>query len=189
MSKVFKISDVTPDVNNFNLHTPYGMQLLEKSLDEVGIIESITVSAEGEIISGNARHEIIGRKFDKQPIVVETSGDTPIIIKRTDIHSNTAQFTKAALLANTTATKNINLDLDKIEEIAVEEFGLAVEEFGVDLIDGFGTKNKEINTEEIDSHMTIVLKYTESEFFVVKEQLYKVALTPEAAVWKLLGNE
>jgi len=41
----------------------------------------------------------------------------------------------------------------------------------------------------MDSEMVIKLKYTEEEFNLVREQLSKIASTPEQAVWKLLGNE
>jgi hypothetical protein len=37
--------------------------------------------------------------------------------------------------------------------------------------------------------MIIKLKYTEDEYNLVREQLSKIASTPEQAVWKLLGNE
>jgi ParB-like chromosome segregation protein Spo0J len=53
----------------------------------------------------------------------------------------------------------------------------------------FGDANKEIDTEGFGSEMLIKLKYTETEYIAVKEQLAKIAPTPEAAVWKLLGNE
>ena len=59
MSKKIKITDFTPDDKNMNLHTQYGMSLLEKSVEKVGIIESITVSADDKVISGNARQEVM----------------------------------------------------------------------------------------------------------------------------------
>jgi hypothetical protein len=37
--------------------------------------------------------------------------------------------------------------------------------------------------------MVIKLKYSEGEYNTVKDQLSKIAATPEQAVWKLLGNE
>jgi hypothetical protein len=37
--------------------------------------------------------------------------------------------------------------------------------------------------------MVIKLKYIEEEYNLVKEQLSKIASTPEQAIWKLLGNE
>lgn len=133
MSKKYKIEDFSPDDNNFNAHTPQGMGLLEKSIETVGIIESVTVSADDKVISGNARQEVIRQKFsDEDAIVIETDGTKPVIIKRTDIKSNTKQFFKAALLANTVSKHNVNLDLDKIQEVAVNEYGIEVEELGVE---------------------------------------------------------
>jgi hypothetical protein len=124
MAKKYKLSDLIPDTKNHNKHTPYGMALLDKSVGRVGIIESITVSNDNMIISGNARHEVIGQRFDTEPIVVETDGTRPIILKRTDIESGTKMFSEAAILANTTAKANIDIDMDVIEEL-MEEHGIA----------------------------------------------------------------
>jgi hypothetical protein len=52
----------------------------------------------------------------------------------------------------------------------------------------YSSKNKEIDVDEFADEMIIKLKYTETEYLQVKEQLGKIAQTPEAAVWKLLGN-
>lgn len=133
MSKRIKISDFVQDDKNFNIHTEKGMELLKKSIETVGVIESFTVSNDDKIISGNARHlkinEVLG---DAEPIVIETDGKKPIILKRTDIESGTKEFHTAALLANTTAKANINLDYDLIQEVAVEEFEIDLEEVGIE---------------------------------------------------------
>ena len=50
-------------------------------------------------------------------------------------------------------------------------------------------KNKEIDVNDFDDEMQIVLKYTELEYWKVKEQLSKIAETPEQAIYKLLGND
>jgi hypothetical protein len=106
MSRRIKLADFSQDDRNFNRHTEEGMALLNKSVDEVGILEAITVSSDGKVISGNARHEVIGEKFaGVEPIVVETDGQTLVVIKRTDIASNTAAFHTAALLANTVSKR------------------------------------------------------------------------------------
>lgn len=132
MSKRIKLTDYTPDDRNFNKHSQYGMGLLEKSVEQVGVIESITVSSDNKVLSGNARQEVMSQKFEGvEPIMVETDGTRPIIIKRTDIKSGTDQFHRAALLANTVAKHNIRLDEDKIQEVAVEEYGIDVQELGV----------------------------------------------------------
>jgi DNA modification methylase len=122
------------DKRNTNLHTDAGLQLLEKSIDKVGIIESYTISNDGVVISGNARHEKISAKITKEPIVIETDGTEAIIIKRTDIESNTKKFHEASILANTTAHKNFNPDNDLIEEIAVE-YDIDIVEMGVEVVE------------------------------------------------------
>jgi hypothetical protein len=130
MSKRIKI---TQDDKNFNRHTEDGMALLKKSVSEVGVIESITVASDGKIISGNAREETFNEILgDVEPIVVETDGTQPVVIKRTDIESGTEMFYKAAILANTTSKKNIDLDESLIKEVAVKEFKINVQELGVD---------------------------------------------------------
>lgn len=149
MSKKIKIIDLVQDDKNFNKHTQYGMSLLEKSIEKVGVIESVTISADDKVISGNARQEIMALKFENtEPIIIETDGTRPVILKRTDIKSNTKQFHEAALLANTVSKKNIDLDLDLIDEVAVEEFGIDVEELGVD-IDKFDEQNLNIKKEKL----------------------------------------
>ena len=132
MSKTIKISDLIPDDKNFNKHTQKGMGLLETSIGKVGVIESITVSSDDKIISGNARHEVMGRKFEGvDPIVIETDGTRPVILKRTDIKGDTQRFYEAAILANTVGKHNLALDLELIEAVAVQEYEIDVEGLGV----------------------------------------------------------
>ncbi len=64
-----------------------------------------------------------------------------------------------------------------------------LEEWGLELPEDFGEKNKEIDVDTFENQMQIVLKYTEVEYWKVKEQLSKIAETPEQAIYKLLGNE
>jgi hypothetical protein len=70
----------------------------------------------------------------------------------------------------------------------LQEWGLEVP--GVDSVEGvddFSGKNKEIDVDDMESDMTIKLKYTEADYWLVKEALSKIAATPEQAVYKLLG--
>ena len=54
--------------------------------------------------------------------------------------------------------------------------------------EGYSDKNKELTEQDLSGSMKIVLEYTENEYLQVKEQLSKIAATPEQAVWELLGN-
>jgi hypothetical protein len=67
----------------------------------------------------------------------------------------------------------------------LEEWGLELEWDTTDYSD----KNKEIDIDDLGTDMVIKLTYSEDEYNQVKEQLSKIADSPEQAVWKLLGNE
>lgn len=178
MSKKIKyVTEFQPDDKNFNQHTQYGMGLLEKSVEKIGVIESITVSSDDKVISGNARQEVMSQKFDGvEPIIIETDGKRPVILKRTDIKSNSKQFHEAAILANTVSKHNINLDLVKIEEVAVEEYDIDVEELGVESYDDsyYNDPEDEYNNSKADMTGMIAISLSDEEhlqWLELKEKL------------------
>jgi hypothetical protein len=138
------------------------MQLLETSIDKVGVIESISVTQEGTIISGHARKEI----FDKKGMVAKeiklAENEYPVIV--TEIEDNTKEYFEAQILANTTANKNFNLDIDVIEVIA-EEYDIEIEEVGVD-IDGMEKSNETKEPPRTDLKERVQL-YRKSNFSYV----------------------
>lgn len=79
------------------------------------------------------------------------------------------------------------------EQLANEWDAIELQEWGLELpvnVDvDYSEKNKEIDIDALDEQMTIKLNYTSDEYWIVKEQLSKIASTPEQAVWKLLGND
>jgi hypothetical protein len=68
----------------------------------------------------------------------------------------------------------------------VTEWGLDIPNFDTG---SFADQNKELSLDDVTDSMSINLKYTEEEYYIVKEQLLKIAPTPEQAIWKLLGND
>nr|DAN48248.1 MAG TPA: hypothetical protein [Caudoviricetes sp.] len=192
---------IKPSKRNTNKHTEAGMELLENSINEVGVIESISVTKQGTIISGHARKE----KFDKKGFVPKeitlAENEYPVIV-RNDIEDNTDTYYKAQILANTTAHQNYNLDVEEIEVIA-EEYDLDLEELGIEVEDAdlsddletqfsnenYSDKNKEIDIDGFEDELVLKLKYTEAEYNIVKEQLLKIAPTPEQAIWILINGD
>jgi DNA modification methylase len=121
---------IKPSPKNTNKHTEDGMQLLKTSIDKVGVLESISVTKEGTIISGHARSEIFNSKGMVAKEIHLAENEYPVIV--TDIEDNTKEYYEAQILANTTANKNFNLDAELIEEIAVE-YDIDIEEVGVEV--------------------------------------------------------
>ena len=66
------------------------------------------------------------------------------------------------------------------------DWGLDIPNFNTE---GFTDKNKELSLDDVTDSMTIILKYTEDEYHIVKDALLQLAATPEQAIWKLLGND
>ena len=69
-----------------------------------------------------------------------------------------------------------------------------LEEWGLDVpswqdTPDYSDKNQEIDVDDYTDKMIIKLEYTENDYLQVRDQLSKIADTPEQAVWKLLGNE
>ena len=64
-------------------------------------------------------------------------------------------------------------------------------EWGLDVWqpEDFSEKNQELDVDSFADEMIIKLKYTDEDYQTVRDQLSKIADTPEQAVWKLLGNE
>jgi hypothetical protein len=72
------------------------------------------------------------------------------------------------------------------DEQLLTEWGLDIPNFDAG---SFADQNKELSLDDVSDSMSINLKYTEEEYYIVKEQLLKIAPTPEQAIWKLLGND
>jgi ParB-like chromosome segregation protein Spo0J len=147
--------DIKPSQRNTNKHTKEGMDLLENSINKVGVIESISVASDGTIISGHARFEHF-EKQGKKPIEIHLKeNEYPVIV--TDIENNSKEYFEAQILANTTANKNFDLNIEMIEVIA-EEFDIDIEEVGVEVEDiedynetDYSQKNKEIDTDDFNN--------------------------------------
>jgi DNA modification methylase len=141
MSRLIKI-----DVNNFNKHTEDGEKLLEKSVREVGVIESITTDINGEIVTGNARKKVFDKLGLKPKFIKLKEDEYPVI--ETELDGE--QRVKAAILANTVAEKNINLDVELIKEVAVNQLDIDIEELGIDSVrvPGKGTWKQSNLTDE-----------------------------------------
>ena len=177
MSKRIKL-----DSQNFNKHTETGMELLEKSISEVGAIESICIDKKGEIVTGNARFETFEKLGYKPKVIELEENEYPVIATNLEGEKRI----KASVLANTTAQKNINLDFNLIQEVAVEEFNMNIEELGVEILD-FSHSNKELQESDFENGKYFFrLEYPEHEYQLLIENLSKTGKTAEQIFYEAL---
>lgn len=120
MSKKVKITDLLPDENNFNLGTTYGGELIEQSLKKFGAGRSVVIDKNGKIIAGNKTIENAQKAGITDVIIVESTGDKLIAVKRTDVALNSATGRELALADNVTSKENILFDFDTVIEQATQ---------------------------------------------------------------------
>lgn len=118
-----QLSELIPDDKNMNRHTPYGMSLIEKSIRENGLGRSILVDKDNRIIGGNGVVETAAAVGMEDTIVVETTGDKLVVVKRTDVSLDSKQGRSMAMADNATAVADIEWDAEAVQEV-VDEWGI-----------------------------------------------------------------
>jgi ParB-like chromosome segregation protein Spo0J len=144
-----------------------------KDFPEMLEIRPIVVNDDMIILGGNMRFKACKEAGLKEVSIIKVSGLSAEKQREFLIKDNVSGGEWDWQLLN---------DWDSLE---LESWGLDVSKFDTDYSD----KNEEIDIDSLDTEMVIKLKYTEEEYNLVKEQLSKIASTPEQAIWKLLGNE
>lgn len=124
------LDDLTPDDRNMNKHTSYGMSLIEKSIRKHKFGRSILVDKNDRIIGGNGVTETAASIGATKTIVVETTGDELVVVKRTDVDLDSKEGREMALADNATAVADIEWDAEAVKEIE-GEFEINPEDWGV----------------------------------------------------------
>lgn len=128
-----KISDLTPDDKNYNKGSEFGNSLIEKSLRKFGAGRSILLDKNNRIIAGNKTIENAGAVGLEDIIVVETTGNQIVAVKRMDIDLDSKQGRELALADNASAKASINWDFETIkvdwQEIEMQEWGIEIPDF------------------------------------------------------------
>lgn len=130
--KKAKIQQLVFDNKNMNKGTQFGGSLLEKSLSKFGAGRSILVDKNNRIIAGNKTIENAGTIGLEDVIIVETTGNQIVAVKRTDVDLDTPTGRELALADNATSKANLDWDYDNLEELA-EDFNIVPNDWGVDL--------------------------------------------------------
>jgi hypothetical protein len=133
--KEAKLTDLIPDDLNANKGTEYGTHLMENSIRKFGAGRSILLDKNNRIIAGNKTTEQAAAIGLDNVIIVETTGNQIVAVKRMDIDLDTAQGREMAIADNASAKANIEWDeeaikaiTEKWEEVDPVEWGIKIEE-------------------------------------------------------------
>jgi hypothetical protein len=124
------ISELVPDDLNLNTGTPEGEALMEKSLHEFGAGRSILLDMNNRIIAGNKTTEASASAGIQKIIVVETTGNELVAVKRTDIDLDSPKGRELALADNATSFANLAWDSKNLRKVG-KKFDLKPADWGV----------------------------------------------------------
>lgn len=146
-----QVKDLKFDRRNYRKHNKKNLDLIKKSVNEVGFGRSIVINSDNEIICGNGITSTLQK--DAKLKVVETDGTELIVVKRNDLKTGDIKQTKLGILDNSTSDSS-EFDFDLLQA-----------DFDVEQLDDWGI---EINFEEEKEQKDISDKLEES-FEVVCE--------------------
>ncbi|WP_338871681.1 hypothetical protein WBJ53_26030 [Spirosoma sp. SC4-14] len=126
------IDDFTLDDRNANTGTDEGRKLLSKSVQQLGLGRSIVSDRSGKLIAGNKTYEAAKEAGIEKVVVVETDGDTLVVVQRTDLDINSKRGRELALADNKVSEANLRFDEQVVADLAAE-FDINLEEWGFEL--------------------------------------------------------
>lgn len=179
-----KLKDIKPNPNNPRVLRDEKFQKLKQSITEFPKMLSLrpmVIDENNVVLGGNMRLRALQE-------LGFTDVDEAWVKRSSDL---TEDEKKRFIIADNVAFGEWDWDTlaNDWEVVDLEAWGLEIPQFENEADTDYSDKNKEIDVEELEGLMTINLKYTEEDYWKVKEQLSKIAQTPEQAVWKLLRNE
>src|SRR5579862_7918474 len=107
---------ITPDPNNARLHTPRNIGVIEDSMHSDGAGRSILVDQDGVTIAGAGAWEAATQAGISRAAVIETDGDTLVVVKRTV----TPEQRLRLALADNRATDLSTWDVARLQELQAQ---------------------------------------------------------------------
>lgn len=174
--EIVKVQEVKLNPNNPRLIKDDKFKKLVQSIKdfpEMLNIRPIVVNQDMIILGGNMRYKACKEAGLKE---------IPIII--TDLSEDKQ---REFLIKDNTSGGEWDWEVlaNEWDNEELESWGLDIPNFEVDT--DYSEKNKEIDVDDYEDTMTLVLKFNEDNYHLVKDKLLHLASTPEQAIFKLLG--
>lgn len=118
MNKVYrkKISDFIPLPKNPNKGSERGQYLIEKSFEKGGAGRSGLLAANDVILAGNHASAEFGASIGEDVIVIETTGNEYVFVKRIDIPNEHDPKAKALILGDNRASDDHEYDNEVLDD-------------------------------------------------------------------------
>lgn len=172
------ITDLKQDKRNYRIHNDRNLDLIKKSVNEVGLGRSIVIDSENEIVCGNGL--VSQLDTDTKIKVIETDGSELVVVKRTDLKTDDDKRKKLAIMDNSTSDSS-EFDL---ELLSVDYDAPDLQDMGIDISDIDVEEEKEIKdiSEKLTEGYEVVCECSSEE---EQENLFN-KLTNEGIKCRLL---
>lgn len=140
-----KISDLVLDDHNANAGTDEGQQLIEQSISTLGLGRSVVVDKNNKLIAGNKTTTGAKQQGVEKVVIVETTGDELVVVRRTDLDLEDADDHRARALAladNYTAQQNLKWNPGELGLHFDAAMSLDMQEFVFEIPGSKGKTNK-----------------------------------------------
>lgn len=108
-----QIKDLKQDKRNYRKHNQRNLDLIKKSVTEVGLGRSVVIDNENEIVCGNG---LVSTLDKNTPIkVIETDGSELVVVKRTDLQTADEKRKQLAVMDNSTSDSS-EFDFELLKE-------------------------------------------------------------------------
>ena len=117
---VVSIADLVPDDKNANTGTLRGASALEHSLRHYGAGRSVLVDRNNRIIAGNKTIETAASIGLEDAVLVETTGDRVVVVRRADIDLDSPEGRGLAIADNRAGELNLAWNQEVLAELGEE---------------------------------------------------------------------
>lgn len=151
-----QVKDLKQDHRNYRKHNKRNLDLIKKSINEVGLGRSIVIDSENEIVCGNG---LVSQLDKNTPVkVIETDGSELVVVKRTDLNTDDEKRKKLAVMDNSTSDSS-EFDL---ELLSVDFEMPELKDMGIDIPE---IKEKELKdiSDELKEEYEVVVECSDEE--------------------------
>lgn len=129
-----QIKDLKQDHRNYRKHNERNLDLIKKSINEVGLGRSIVIDSENEIVCGNG---LVSQLDKNTPVkVIETDGSELVVVKRTDLNTDDEKRKKLAVMDNSTSDSSefdlellsVDFDVPELKDMGIDVPDVEIEE-------------------------------------------------------------
>ena len=165
-----KIDLLVPDDLNANKGTQYGQHLVEESLRKFGAGRSILLDKNNRIISGDKTIENAGAIGLEDVLIIESTGNQIIAVKRTDIDLNTRQGREMAIADNASAKADISWDYEVIGRIEEQWPDVDISDWGIYFPD-----NSAVNIDDKEGRNGMQRKVSGAQLIIQHKETAKLS--------------